>query len=156
MKTEGRTKMSLQPSTHSSPGGRFSRTYTILLVEDEPFVREATRSILASAGLDVLTAEDAAAALRIYNESHRPIDLVMTDMVLPGESGEQLGRDLCQRSPHLKVLVTSGYSNFDGAVDEPEARRYFLAKPYSRRDLVDKIDEIFRGLPLHRIAGQAG
>jgi len=130
--------------------------HTILLVEDEPFVREATRFILESAGFEVLPVEDAAAALKVYEESDHAVDLVMTDMILPGRTGEQLGQELRQRSPNVTVLITSGYSNVDCATDEPHSNTYFLAKPYSRRGLVGKIEEIFRVLPLHTIAGQAG
>ena len=130
--------------------------HTILLVEDEPFVREATRSILESAGFEVLPAEDAAAALKVYDQSGRSIDLVMTDMILPGRTGEQLGQELRQRSPMVKVLITSGYSNVEFASNEPRSHNYFLAKPYSRHELVHKIEEILEVLPLHSIAGQAG
>ncbi len=130
----------------------------VLLVEDEPFVREATRSILESAGFEVLWAADADAAVKIYLESTQPIDLVMTDMILPGRTGRQLGEDLRQRSPNLMVLVTSGYSQAEYAADEPQSRTYFLAKPYSRRGLVAKIEEIFipplKVLPLGQAAGK--
>ena len=125
-------------------------------MEDEPFVREATRSILESAGFEVLPAEDAAAALKVYDQSGRSIDLVMTDMILPGRTGEQLGQELRQRSPMVKVLITSGYSNVEFASNEPRSHNYFLAKPYSRHELVHKIEEILEVLPLHSIAGQAG
>jgi len=132
----------------------------VLLVEDEPFVREATRSILESVGFEVLSAADADAAIKTYEESTQPIDLVMTDMILPGRTGRELGEDLRQRSPNLKVLVTSGYSQAEYATDEPQSRTYFLAKPYSRRGLVAKIQEIFippsEALPLRRAVGQAG
>ena len=70
------------------------------LVEDEPFVREATCGILQSAGFRVLQAADASDALRIYiyEEHTRRIDLVMTDMGLPGRSGLQLGQ-ICANIP---------------------------------------------------------
>jgi len=129
---------------------------TILLVEDEPFVREATRSILESAGFEVLSAEDGAAALRLYDETPGSVDLLMTDMILPGRTGEDLGRELRLHSPFLKVLVTSGYSNVDQSIEEPRVNTFFLAKPYSRRGLVEKIDEILSAGPLHQIARQAG
>ena len=66
----------------------------------------------------------------------------MTDMVLPGRTGQQLGQDLRQRSPELVVLVTSGYDNPEYETEAPESRTYFLAKPYSRRTLLDKIEKI--------------
>ncbi|MGB0041519.1 MAG: response regulator [Terriglobales bacterium] len=139
-------------------GGSWPRI--ILLVEDEPFVREATRSILESVGLEVLSAADATDALKVYKESEHAIELVMTDMILPGRTGRQLGEELRQLSPKVKVLVTSGYTHAEYAADEPHSNTYFLAKPYSRQVLVNKIAEIFDVLsdvlPLSRAAGQAG
>jgi DNA-binding NtrC family response regulator len=132
-----------------------SRRRTILLVEDEPFVREATCSILEHSGFVVLPAEDARDAMRVYEESAREIDLVMTDMVLPGRSGEQLGQDLRRRSPAVMVLVTSGYGNLADEMETTDSRTYFLAKPYSRRTLVDKIEKIFAAPLLGRAATQA-
>lgn len=135
-------------------GGNWPRT--ILLVEDEPFVREATRSILESAGFAVLSAADATAALKVYKEFANAIDLVMTDMILPGRTGRQLGEELRQLSPNVKVLVTSGYTQAEYAADEPHSNTYFLAKPYTRQGLVNKIAEIFDVQLLARAAGQAG
>jgi len=114
----------------------------ILLVEDEPFVREATCSILQNAGFEVLAVEDAREAMKVYEECGRKIDLVMTDMVLPGRTGQQLGQDVRQRSPEIAVLVTSGYGEAAYETESQEARTYFLAKPYSRRALVEKIETI--------------
>jgi len=142
--------MSFQLDTYVS--GR-QRQRTILLVEDEPFVREATRCILQSAGFEVLPAEDAASALKAY-EARPSIDLVMTDMVLPGRTGQQLGQDLRQRCPEVNVLVTSGYSNVEYETEDPAARTYFLAKPYSRRSLIEKIESILGAAPLQRVARQ--
>jgi DNA-binding NtrC family response regulator len=132
------------------------RRRTILLVEDEPFVREATCSILEAAGFEVLPVEDAQEAMKVYEERHRGIDLVMTDMVLPGRSGAQLGQDLREHSPELAVLVTSGYSNPEYETEAPGSRTYFLAKPYSKRTLVEKIEKILGAVSLGRAASQAG
>ncbi|MGO9862554.1 MAG: response regulator [Terriglobales bacterium] len=129
---------------------------TILLVEDEPFVRDATCGILQHAGFEVLPASDAPDAMKIYHSCHRPIALVMTDMVLPGRSGLQLGHDLRQFFPEVVLLVTSGYTNPEYEVEAPESRTYFLAKPYSRRTLLDKIEKILRPSPLAQPAAQAG
>jgi len=145
--------MTLQP--HVFANDRPPRR-TILLVEDEPFVREATCSILQSAGFEVLPAEDAQAAMKVFEECQREIDLVMTDMVLPGRTGLQLGQDLRQHSPEVVVLVTSGYGNPEYETETPESRTYFLAKPYSRRTLVDKIEKILGAESLGRAATQAG
>jgi DNA-binding NtrC family response regulator len=149
--------MGLQPAWNMNESGDRYRVprRTVLLVEDEPFVREATLSILESAGYQVIPAGDAVAAIRAYEESQWAIDLVMTDMVLPGRTGEQLGEEIRQRSPDVKVLVTSGYCDGASATEQPQSQTYFLAKPYTRRGLVEKIEKIFE-VPLRRAAGQAG
>jgi DNA-binding NtrC family response regulator len=129
---------------------------TVLLVEDEPFVREVTRSVLESRGFEVFAAEDVVDAVSVYEGCKRLIDLVMTDMVLPGGTGQELGRELQRRSPEVDVLVTSGYSDAGADIEEPASRMYFLAKPYSRQSLVAKIEEILGSIPLQRAIGQAG
>lgn len=127
----------------------------ILLVEDESFVREATCSILQNAGFEVLPAEDARAAMKVYEDCGRRVDLVMTDMVLPGRTGQQLGQDVRERSPEVAVLVTSGYAEAAYETESPEAQTYFLAKPYSRRALVEKIETIFETSLKQRAATHA-
>ena len=132
-----------------------SHRRTILLVDDEPFVREATCSILENAGFCVLSATDACQALRLYEECNRPIDLIMTDMVLPGKTGQELGADLRTRSSQLKILVTSGYGNAEYDTEDVANRTYFLSKPYSRRSLVEKIEKILSPQILEHSATQA-
>lgn len=130
--------VTLQPQV----GAHERAGHTILLVEDDPFVRDATGRILKSAGYAVLAAPDALSALKLFQENQAALDLVMTDFVLPGRSGYQLGQDLRQHSPRLAVLLTSGYANPDHETEDPEKSTYFLSKPYSRRILVDKIEAI--------------
>jgi DNA-binding NtrC family response regulator len=140
---------------YASANDRLPRRTMILLVEDDPFVREATCSILENAGFEVLPAVDAPSALKLYEERHLVIDLVMTDMILPGATGEQLGQAMRQRSPSILVLVTSGYINPEYEVEAPESRTYFLSKPYSRKTLIDKIEKILGDKPQARAASQA-
>jgi len=144
--------MTLQP--YAYPKNRPRRT--ILLVEDEPFVRKATCSILESAGFEVLPAQDAQDAMKVYEEYKRGIDLVITDMGLPGRTGQQLGQDLREHSPELVVLVTSGYANPEDETEVPGSHTYFLPKPYSKRTLVEKIEKILGEMSLARVATQAG
>ncbi len=132
------------------------RPRTILLVEDEPFVREATCSLLENAGFAVLTAEDAGCAMTAFEESKNRIDLLMTDMILPGRSGLQLGQDLRQLCPELRVLVTSGYTNAEYDVEKPATQTYFLSKPYSRRELIGKVEAALEIAPVHQTTSQAG
>ena len=131
------------------------RRRTILLVEDELFVRQATCSLLERAGFNMLKEEYASEAMRIFQESPE-IDLVITDMVLPGASGQQLGEALRQQSPGVTVLITSGYNNLEFEVESPETQTYFLAKPYARRSLLAKIEKILAPVGLVRAASQAG
>jgi two-component system, cell cycle sensor histidine kinase and response regulator CckA len=145
--------MALQPCACANERSGRRR---ILLVEDEPFVREATCSILQKAGFEVLPAEDARQAMKVYEECGQSVDLVMTDMVLPGRTGQQLGQDVRKRSPDVAVLVTSGYGEAEYETEVPEAGTYFLAKPYSRRVLVEKIETILETGLKQRAATQAG
>jgi two-component system cell cycle sensor histidine kinase/response regulator CckA len=129
---------------------------TILLVEDEPFVREATSGILRRAGFEVLPAENARQALQVYEDCAERIDLVMTDMMMPGATGQQLSCDLRRHSPDLPVLLTSGYSNQEFDVEVPALRTFFLAKPYCRRTLLEKIENILAATTHAFPTSQAG
>ncbi len=114
----------------------------MLLVEDEPFVREATCHILQSAGFDVLPASDAQEAMRVYEHNGRKIDLLMTDMALPGRNGRQLAHDLRNTSSEIPILLTSGYVESECESGPREPRTYFLPKPYSRAELVETMETI--------------
>jgi CheY-like chemotaxis protein len=127
----------------------------VLLVEDEPFVREATCRILQSAGFVVLTAADAQEAMEVYERHGRKIDLLMTDMALPGRSGRQLARDLRTTSAEIPILLTSGYVESECDGDPREPTTYFLPKPYSRADLVETMEKILSQPLRRRAATQA-
>jgi DNA-binding NtrC family response regulator len=142
-------------SRYTRSNDRSPRRVIILLVEDEPFVQEATCAILEHAGFEVLAAHDALTAIKAYDDCHFVIDLVMTDMILPGVTGQQLGLALRQRSPSIMVLVTSGYTNPEYEIEAPESRTYFLSKPYSRKTLIDKIEKILGDKPRAQAASQA-
>jgi two-component system, cell cycle sensor histidine kinase and response regulator CckA len=129
---------------------------TILLVEDEPFVLDATCRILRNAGFFVLPAVDAQEAMQAYDGRARDIDLVMTDMVLPGRSGIQLAQDLRRCSPSLAILLTSGYAEAGCDTDMLDTNTYYLAKPYCRGTLIEKIVQILGTVPAQRAAAQNG
>jgi two-component system cell cycle sensor histidine kinase/response regulator CckA len=141
----------------SFPCTRERRTRpTILLVEDEPFVLDATCRILQNAGFLVLRAVDAQEAMQAYDGRAPEIDLVITDMVLPGRSGLQLAQDLRRDSPSLAILMTSGYAEAGCDTDSLDAHTYYLAKPYCRGTLIEKIAQILGTVPFQRAAGQNG
>jgi two-component system cell cycle sensor histidine kinase/response regulator CckA len=127
----------------------------VLLVEDEPFVREATCHILRSCGFDVLPTADAQEAMKAYEQHGRKIDLVMTDVGLPGRSGKQLAKEMRSTSSEIPILLTSGYLEPECDREPREARTYFLPKPYSRADLLDTMEKILSDGLRRRAATQA-
>jgi PAS domain S-box-containing protein len=114
---------------HSVPAGVES---TILVVEDDEAVRTLVREVLDHSGYRVLEAEHADAALEIWKEHSREIDLLLTDMVMPGSvNGLELSQRLLAEQPDLKVIYTSGYSaELFGSDVRLEDGRNYLPKPY--------------------------
>ncbi len=114
---------------------------TILLVEDEPGVRDLAHEFLKAAGYKVLEANDGAEAIEVARRYTGTIDLLLTDMIMPRMSGRELMRLLRETRPGLKVVVMSGYSEFNANGSEA-AEFVSLAKPFSMSSLVEKLDEI--------------
>jgi two-component system cell cycle sensor histidine kinase/response regulator CckA len=113
---------------------------TILLVEDEAFVREVTVEVLRSAGYCVLTARNGAEAERVYDESNGEVELLLTDVVLPGETGRALAGRLRRERPLLKVLLVTGYPE---QMEQGEApREECLAKPFSTEALLRRVRRV--------------
>lgn len=116
---------------------------TILVVEDAKEMRELTRDFLATCGYSVLEAGSANEALAIVDQHPGAIDLLITDVVMPGESGPKLAARLLQKRRNLKVLYVSGYTAnaivHHGSVDPGIA---FLQKPFSRDGLRRKVREV--------------
>ena len=117
-------------------------TETILIVEDEPGLRELAATILETQGYAVLKAGNGQEALRIVREPRaKPIDLILSDMVMPEMSGPIMSEWLQATNPEIKVLFTSGYSDCgtDGFLD---SKVEFLAKPYTPSALVRKTRQV--------------
>jgi two-component system, cell cycle sensor histidine kinase and response regulator CckA len=126
---------------------RLARAGTILLVEDEDFVRRVTCEVLRAAGYAVLSAKNATEALDTYDQQREVIALLLTDVVLPGESGRELARKLIRRDATLKVLFVTGYGEQITPHAEngagPEAKNEeLLAKPFSTALLLRRIAEL--------------
>jgi signal transduction histidine kinase/CheY-like chemotaxis protein len=117
----------VEPSTSSTtPAGG---SETILLVEDEPLLRELALAVLSGAGYKVLEAGEAADAFAVWNEHQDEIALLLTDMVLPGGmNGRDLAAEFQRTKPELKVIYTTGYSS--DILDAPLNPTNFLQKPY--------------------------
>jgi two-component system, cell cycle sensor histidine kinase and response regulator CckA len=109
---------------------------TILLVEDEAFVREVTSEVLQSAGYRVLMAKNAIEAARLYERQGGGVDLLLTDIVLPGESGWSFAGRMRQQFG-TKVVLMSGYAE-QFVLQESET---VLAKPFSREKLLERVSQ---------------
>jgi CheY-like chemotaxis protein len=107
------------------------RQESILLVEDEPVLRELVQEILQSYQYRVIPAGSGVEALKAWDQNDGRIDLLLTDLVMPeGLNGHDLALQLRQRNPALKVIYTSGYSAGVVGNDLERSGDFFLQKPY--------------------------
>jgi two-component system, cell cycle sensor histidine kinase and response regulator CckA len=125
------------------PGGG---SETILLVEDEESVRQLVRDTLEARGYKVIEAENGEAGLRASGAYAGTIDMIITDVVMPGISGRELAQRVTEARPDTKVLYLSGYTEeaiaHEGALDPGTA---FLQKPFTLQVLSRKVREVLRG-----------
>jgi two-component system cell cycle sensor histidine kinase/response regulator CckA len=114
---------------------------TILLVDDEEGVRKLVFAVLKSNGYDVMEAANGVLALAAYEKNGHKVDLVLTDVVMPQMNGFELGKQLTERSPGVKILYMSGYRDnaIGGAGDAPRA---YLHKPFTPDVLLAKVREV--------------
>ncbi len=121
---------------------------TILLVEDEESVRELVRITLVSRGYKVLEAEDGEAGLRVAESFKEPIDILITDVMMPGIGGRDLAKKLLALRPGVSVLYLSGYTE-DAIMTQGASvpAIAFLQKPFSLQNLARKVREILRARP---------
>ena len=138
---EGQTEAPLLPR---GPREKLLGTETILLVEDEDMVRKLAERVLREYGYSVLLATCGPEALELVAKHSEPIQLMVTDVIMPGGmNGKQLADRLVQARPGIKVLYISGYA--DGSLfsrKEQEARINLLEKPFSPLVLVQKVREL--------------
>jgi PAS domain S-box-containing protein len=120
----------------STAGG----TERILLVEDEPALRDATAQLLVERGYDVLVASDGVDALEVFDRDPGAIDLVLTDVAMPRMRGDELALRLAERQPGLQVILMSGYDSGDA----PLTGR-MLAKPVAEDVLFRTIRAVLDG-----------
>jgi two-component system cell cycle sensor histidine kinase/response regulator CckA len=137
----------LAPTDESAPAAaERGNNETVLVVEDQEGVRDLATETLELLGYRVLSASDGPAALALAAGHEGPIDLALTDVVLPGINGKQLLERLKVLHPESKVLFTSGYSQeliaHRGVLDPDVA---YLAKPYSPEELAAKVREVLIG-----------
>jgi PAS domain S-box-containing protein len=116
---------------------------TVLVVEDQEEVRSLVVEILTMQGYNVLKASGGEEALRICRTARKPIDLLLTDMVMPGMGGRELAERMMRTSPGLKVILMSGYTE-DGVVQWGTVIQgmEFLQKPFSVDTLARKVRKV--------------
>ncbi len=140
---ESPEELSPAKSQENEKGG----SETVLLVEDEDSVRELVRETLVSRGYQVLEAENGESGLRVAEACSGHIDLLITDVVMPGIGGRELAKKLLLMRPDMGVLYLSGYTEdaivHHGALGPGRA---FLQKPFSLQSLARKVREVLRSL----------
>jgi DNA-binding response OmpR family regulator len=130
------------PAAPAAAGG----SETILVVEDQAAVRDITRRMLQRQGYTVLEAPDGETALRIAEKHHGSIDLLLTDVVMPGLSGRQLATQLVALRPDMRVLYMSGYT--DDAIVRHGILQMgvaYLQKPFTPELLAGKVRAVLDG-----------
>ena len=141
---EGSEPEDVGRSVSSSPSG----TETILLVEDEPQVRAMESCILADQGYDILQAANGEEALQVCQANQdQDIQLLITDMVMPRMSGDELITELSSRRPEIKFLVVSGYA--ENTLERSVVARsdvHFMQKPFKPMELAETVRDILDGV----------
>lgn len=135
-------KEAAESDRHKSEAKIQGGTETILIVEDEEAVLKLSKNMLVMLGYKVLTADGKDQALQLAEEYQENIDLLLTDVVMPGMSGKELADRLMALKPGLRCLYMSGYTADiiarQGILDEGIQ---FISKPFSLRDLAAKVRE---------------
>lgn len=120
---------------------------TILLVEDHDLVRELNQEVLQSSGYTVLTASNGVKALQTFRANRARIDLLLTNVVLPGLNGSELVERALQEAPELKVAFTSGFAEADVLAKKSKNGFLFLQKPCPPLLLLAKIRDYLDAAP---------
>lgn len=131
------------PPRNFSPSGPSPLTRRVLLVEDDPGIRELVSYILESKGYRVVSATDGREALQLARNDKEAFDLLLTDLIMPGMGGKELTGQLQRRLPGLKVLYISGFSRDRLSEEELQrANARFLPKPFTPEALLDQVRQL--------------
>jgi CheY-like chemotaxis protein len=135
----------LIPAQSPSLGPIRGGTGTILVVEDDPDVRKFMAQVLTSLGYTVLEAEHADGAIQALKNYSGRIDLMVTDLVMPGLGGLELAKRLARMYPNMRLLYVSGYADYAIIADLPRSggsTAAYLRKPFGPAELARKVAEV--------------
>jgi CheY-like chemotaxis protein len=144
-------------SAHADRVARAERSATVLVVEDDDGVRELAGSILAEAGYTVLTAAGSREALALLEDHAGPLDLLLTDVVMPEMNGPALAEHVRCLRPGIRVVFMSGYAGQAlGDFGLLDAGITLIPKPFTPASLTSQIAETLRGDPVPPAADGGG
>ena len=115
-----------------------SSSRTILIVDDEEALSQMLNDLLSAEGYKILEANNAAQALGILKSTH--VDLMISDIVMPGMDGFELVEKVKELYPQVKIQLVSGYS--DQIQDDVVLHKKILYKPYSQFDMIERVKDI--------------
>jgi len=133
-------------SPQASLGGKLRGMETVLLVEDEGSLRSVVGNTLRTNGYAVLDAPDGKTAIELAESLETPIDLLLTDVILPGISGRDIADQLQLSHPSMKVIYMSGYTDefiAEHGIIDPDI--VLLEKPFPMSALLENVREVLDG-----------
>ncbi|HEX2095479.1 MAG TPA: response regulator [Longimicrobiaceae bacterium] len=127
------------------PAASWNGSFTLLLTEDEDAVRAPLVRFLRRRGFSVLEARSGREALEVSQQHEGKIDLLVTDLIMPGMNGRELAERVAVGRPEIQIVYISGYNDDEiarrGLVD---VRTVFLQKPFAPSQLVEVVEELLR------------
>jgi CheY-like chemotaxis protein len=137
------TQSGSEHDNSSALGLAAGRGETVLIVDDDPLVRSLTERVLTRLGYTVMAAADASEAVELVSKEGNHVDLMLTDVIMPQQSGPALHQRILELQPDVKVIYMSGYTGDhigDRAADAP-----LLTKPFTLKQLSDAIRAVLEG-----------
>jgi CheY-like chemotaxis protein len=118
----------------------------VLVVDDDVTTRAAMRRVLEHHGYSVIVAEAAEDALRVLERTHVPVDLLVTDVQMPGLRGDELAARVRRAWPDMPVLFVSGEPRFAALAADAAGRAQFLLKPFLPDELLEAVNQVLEPL----------
>ena len=137
-----------------APDAHAGATKTILLVEDDASIREAAYRVLTEKGYSVIEAADGNEALKVGRDRSHEIDLVLTDLIMPGMNGREVARALQEQEPSLRVIYMTGYDH--SAADDANEDIVVFRKPFSGEALLETVSKVLHNARSQPAAGHQG